>query len=364
MNLIDEDEVIIKPDPGPKRKVLLLIALCVFFLIIIIAAIIIIKKNAPKKLRVFVNNQEIKIADGFFLYDEEGKPAYVSIEKLASLTKYDFIKGQYLKQEKNNEEATDKITCYIQGDKQIIGYEEGNRKIYKAGIGNKADILYFQLSNAIRNENGNLYIALVDLNIGYNVIYSYDRNKTNVMSIKTLDYESNRQTEELKKKKIVPSVSNFKNQKAMLYNMLIIQGDNKNYGVTDLSGTKQVIQNMYTSMQFDDYTKTFIVSDKDKKYGIVDTNNKVLIEFKYDNLELVSYSPLLYRIQQNKKFGLIDKNGKTIISREFDKIGIENREAGGEIILIKNIGEDNLTGVVVSQNQKYGIVNLKNGESI
>ena len=363
MNLIDEDEVIIKHDPGPKRKIIFLIALCVFLLILTIATIIIIKKNAPKKLRLFINNGEKKtIEQGFFLYGEDGKPAYVSIKALSGLTGYDYIPGVYLQQDNDEDTANSKLRGYIQGNKQIIGFEEGNRKVYKTSIGNKKDVLYFQLANAIKNENNELYIALVDLNIGYNVIYTYSKDK-NIITIKTLDYESTQQANKCKAEKNTASVVTFNDQKALLYNMVIYQDSNKLYGVRSLNGVS-VIVNMYTSMTFDEYTKCFIVSNSNKKYGLIDMNNKVIIDFKYDSMELVSYSPLLYRIQQNKKFGLIDKTGKVIINRDFDKIGIENREAGGEIVLIKNIGDDNLTGVVVYQNQRYGLANLKDGEFI
>ena len=81
-------------------------------------------------------------------------------------------------------------------------------------------------------------------------------------------------------------------------------------------------------------------------------------------MEIINNTPLYYKVKSNNKYGVINQEGDTIVNKEYDKIGISNKSSNSDIILIKNIGDNNLTGIVVCNNKQYGIVDVKNKKEI
>ena len=127
-----------------------------------------------------------------------------------------------------------------------------------------------------------------------------------------------------------------------------------------------LIGNRYDSMSFDEYTKKFIVSNSDKKYGIIDMDGRISVELNYENIEIINYNPLLYKVKQNNYYGIMNENGRMIGTIEYDNIGIINRSDKKIILIIKNIkdGAHEKDGIVISQNKKYGIMDISSGEKI
>lgn len=85
------------------------------------------------------------------------------------------------------------------------------------------------------------------------------------------------------------------------------QEDFEDYGIYDLKAKKQVVKGSYDGIIFlhDDI---FAAIKKDKT-GIIDTNDKVLLDFKN---EVVTYSNGLYFIGNNNKLEIYDNNLKNL----------------------------------------------------
>lgn len=358
MDLYDE-EVETKKMSEPRKKILIALVICVILLVFLLMLMTSIKKSRPKALTLSVDGNDIKISNTLLMTDKTGTNTYISLKQISKVLGYDYIDGEYLKQE---EEDSDKITkCYLQGTKQIIGFEENSKKIYKTYLGASLDFQYMNLNNNIIKTEEGLYIALEDLNAGCNAIYNYSEEK-NKIEIDTLDNKLKVYESDLEQNSIKVSDSSFNNQKAILYGMIIARDSSNKYGLLDNKYNK-IIGFIYDTMDFDEVTQNFIVSNN-KKYGVINKEGKIVIKLNYSEMEIINNTPLYYRVKSNNKYGVIDEDGNTIVNKEYDKIGINSKNSNSDIIIIKNIGDNNLTGIVVCKDDKYGIVNIKNKKEI
>lgn len=132
---------------------------------------------------------------------------------------------------------------------------------------------------------------------------------------------------------------NFDNQKAILYNMYVVQNSKEQYGViNDKNG--EIIGCKYEDMRFDESSKEFFVTNTLSKVGIIlaDGSNKVNIE--YDEINTINKD--LYIVKNNEKYGIIDKNGSTKVNVAYEDI--------------KSLDSD-LGLYIVKYNGKYGVIN-------
>lgn len=333
-----------------QKIVLMLLIISIVLLIVIIAALLLLKTNKTNTLSMSVNNVDVAIQENILLSDDNGN-TYISIENIASLVEYEYLRGGYL------EYVEDDNKGYIENDDdQIIGYEANSNKIYKTTKGSYTDYEYYELNNNIIKSNNRLYIALEDLNIGCNLVYAYSKDANKIMINTTTNivefYEKKIEEE---KQEIELSYEN-NNKKAILYNMIITSNKNGKMGVVD-GNLESIIGYKYETIDFNEFAQNFIVSNEDK-YGILSKKGNVIVELKYEDIEVINYSPLLYKAKLNGKYGILNEQGQVIINIEYDEIGYNK-----SLFIIKNIN-NNQDGLVVCKNNKYGIVNLKTGEII
>lgn len=112
----------------------------------------------------------------------------------------------------------------------------------------------------------------------------------------------------------------------------IIAKTNNKYGLIDFNG------NMKLDFVFNDLitvSENDLIAKKGNKYGIIDVNNNVKIDFKYDFIDVVGD---YYIIVVANKFGVIDKNYKELIP-----VGIEFYN-DGKLSLRPEIFEENIIG--------------------
>ena len=81
-----------------------------------------------------------------------------------------------------------------------------------------------------------------------------------------------------------------------------------------------------------------LIVQQDKKYGIVDFDNNIILDIKYKSIE--DYDNVLLT-KYNGYYGLTDKNGNLILNNKYDKIS-----KYGNVFILK-------------YQNKYGIANLK-----
>lgn len=262
------------------------------------------------------------------------------------------LKVGYLEYEEDEDKR------YIDTTNQIIEYKVNNNEINKITPKSDLDKEQYKLKNNIIRKNDKLYIALEDLNVGYNLVYQFskDNNQILINTPENLITQYNQNSTNLKIN------NNHSNQAAVLYNMLVVTDNNENKGVIDLEGNS-LIGYKYSSMEFDEYSQRYIVSDG-TKYGLISKEGKEIVETKYESIEIINYVPLLYKVKINNKYGVINETGKIAIRIEYDKIGFSEKSNLIEpALIIKNL-KNKQTGIVVSINNEYGIANLQTGEMI
>lgn len=351
MDLLGQETV--KPQKSKGKKVVLtLLIISIILLILSLIGIFILRTNEKKKIRLIVNGKEFEITENTLIQDDKGK-TYIAIDNLANMLQYDYLKGGYLERE------TDENKGYIDMIAQIIEYKANSNQISKINQNSEIDEeSSYQLNNKIIKRNDSLYIALEDLNVGCNVVYSF--LGTNKININTTDYVL--ETYQEKNEEELTINNSINNQRAISYNMMVVTNNEGKFGVMDLN-ENIIIGYKYSTMEFDEYSQNFIVSI-DNNYGVIGKSGRILIEPKYEAISIISYSPFLYKAMISNKYGVLDEEGKVVINIEYDKIGFnENSNYTKPALIIKNL-KNNETGIVVERGEKYGIVSLKTGKLI
>lgn len=364
MDLLGQEYNKPKPESKGKKVVRNLLIVSVILLVILIVLIYFLKTNQPQKETLYVNNESKAVIQGLIIDDTNTGKQYVSLKDVASLIGYEYQNGEYLQYEE------DKTKCYLESNNQIVGFELGENKIYKTEPNSDIEFAYYQIKNPIIQSNEKLYIALEDFNTACDAKLEYSAEKKQTL-VWTTEHLAKYHEEELLKKGTYKSVNkSFDNQKAIIYDILIVakseekESDIK-YGVITTEG-KQIITPKYKEITYNEYTGNFIVVASNGKYGVISKDGQeVIVEVKYDSVRIINYDPLLYEVKLNNKYGIVNKEGKIIANTEYDKLGYagdKTKEQNG-VLIIKDVFE-NKDGIVVCKNNKYGILNLENGREI
>lgn len=365
MDLLGQQNNIPKPESKGKKTVLTLLILSVVLLVVVIGLIYFLQVSQPKKQTLSVDTVTKDMIDGLIIYDADTGKDYVSLNDIATLIGYQYLRGEY----KEYREISTK--GYLQSTNQIIGFESGSNKIYKTTPNVNIDFQYFDIKNKVIQNNDKLYIALEDFATACDAIikYSSDKNKIDIFTANYLiENDYGKMVIDEGTYKYVDK--DYENQKALMHNMLVVgtsekkDGEDNTYGVisTDM---KQIITPKFKEIKYDEYTKNFIVKGSDNGYGVVSGDGKeVIVEVKYDSVRIINYNPVLYEVELNNKYGVINKEGKLIANIEYDKLGYdsENKEYNSTLV-IKNCYE-NKDGLVVYKNYGYGIIDIETGREI
>ncbi|MBQ3145187.1 MAG: WG repeat-containing protein [Clostridia bacterium] len=338
-----------------QKIVLLLLIVSIILLIISMVAIFLLQSNKTKTLGLNVNGNDYLIQENMLISGKNAK-TYISIESVATLSGYDYIEGGYLE---NKEDAK---KCYIENINQVIEYEANNKRIRKIIQGSKIEDEYYDLKNEILFSNNIFYIALEDLNIGCNVVYEFSEEEYKIKINTTENLIEKYNEDKNFTEKGLNVDKNFKNQRALTYNMIVVSNSAGKMGVVDTK-TNSIIGYKYTTMEFNECSQKFIVSS-DNKYGVISKEGRLIIELKYQEVEIINYYPLLYKVRLNNKYGILNEEGKIIVNLEYDKIGFDESSSLTEAVYIIKDINNKQNGIVVCKNNKYGIAELETGKII
>lgn len=353
MDLLGQELNNKKKMPTSKKIVLVSLIVCIVLLVLILVFMFLMSSNQTKPLTLIINGQNIQISNNILISDDN-QITYISLKQLSKLIGYEYLRGGYL------EYIEDDTKCYLESTNQIIGFEANSNKIYKTSSNSKTDYQYYELKNNIIKNNEILYISLEDLNVGCNVVYSFSKQE-NRITIDTIDNKSKYYETQLSEKSMTIASDSFNNEKALSYGMIVVSNNNGKLGVINFD-YQTIIGNKYTTMEFDEFSKNFIVSDENR-YGVISKEGRVLVELKYEDIEIINYSPLLYKVKQDNKYGMLNENGNVIINTEYDGLGSNNYRNNLDLI-IQDIDNNKQDGIIVNKNGKYGIMNIKTGETI
>lgn len=320
-----------------NKKILNLVIIGIIIVILIsvclIGAIYYLNLKQQKALKVFVDNKKINIKEDSFIISNNGK-IYIAIKDIANSLGYDIHNGEY---KINSEEDT---KCYVENKYETASFFLNSNKVSKVPPNSQEEYVNFTISEPVIKENNKLYVISDGIKVGCNVAFNYDKN-TNTINIYTLQYLSNNYNKNPITGYGYKGISTeFNNQKAILYNMFVVQNTNEKFGVIDLNNN-EIIGCKYDNIEFNENTQEFFVTNTLKKVGIILSNGVNKINIEYDEISVLNKEKELYLVKNNNKYGVIDKNGSTKINVVYDDIKILDIDLGLYII---------------KYNNKYGIV--------
>lgn len=337
-----------------SKMIMTLLIICILLVVLIVALMFYLKSIQVPKRILNINGIQREISQEFLIGDNFGND-YISLKDLSDILGYKYNKGTF------REYGEDKTKCYIDTDKEIIGFTANSSKIYKTTEESEIDYEYYNLGHNILMYQDKLYVATADLQKSLNIIY--DATNPNIISMQTPEHAAIAYGEETTKSNYTLT-DNENNLKAVAYGMLISNRDNM-WGVLNTTNYQEIIGNKYRTMDFDEYTMTYIVSNERSQYGIIETDGSVKVALKYDSLKIISHEPLLYEVSKGEKYGIMKKDGTMLTEIEYDKIGYTAEKAKkiNYTLIIPDL--DGKTGrtVVVYQDGKYGLIYLSNGKT-
>lgn len=135
----------------------------------------------------------------------------------------------------------------------------------------------------------------------------------------------------------------IKTLKGVKSSLLTKKGDK--LGLVDNIGAT-IIENEYTKIVpiSDKYEDGYIVTNADKKMGVINHNKSVAVEVKYQDIKALNGNGK-YVVKESNKWQIIDSEGNTYLKGKFDDVASINNE-----------------NVIIKNNGKYGVVTL-NGEN-
>lgn len=361
MNLVDQKSNV---SDNKMNKIMIGIGIAIFILILIsIVLYVIIGQMKNDQFKFTVDGKLVTAPNGLFVF--EGNDIYVSISDISNIVGYKFYNGGY------KQYSEDTSNCYVECDNEICTFENLSDKIYKTPKG-KVDYQLLNIDNPVKMIGEKLYISSSGLRNAFNVEFNYDSTQ-NQVTIYTLPYLTTLYTTG---QYIKSGIKNdFNNQKALLYNMLVVQNadntdldwngnqkdpDKLRFGVVKLNG-EEIIGEKYTKIEFVENTREFIVTTEEKKVGIITETGVTKVTPQFDALKQIDKDLNLYLATNGTKKGIIDRYGKTLLYIEFDEIGIDTSKF--ETSNIKNPYILYNNAIPVKQNGKWGLYDIR-GENI
>ena len=328
-----------------------LIVAIVIVLFMVIAIGISIYYISQKSFKFFVDGARLNAGDTFLI--EEDGDVYVSIQDFSKFVDYEYKNGEYKNQ---FSEVTDR--CFISNSSEAATYIADTDTIYKILLsGGDSNYEYFQIDEPVRIVDGKLYTTLDGISKGCNVSISYNPDNNRV-TVYTLPYLVDAYQSGIENAAV--DNTSYNNQKAILYDMLIVRNSSNLYGVNSLDGNV-IIGEKYKSISFIEGTQEFLVQTEDNKYGIISNTGETEVEPQYASIKQIEPEDGLYLVSNNGNYGVINRKGEIVIYLEYERIGIDADNFPTDIIENEYILYDEC--IPVRQNGKWGLMD-KNGNQV
>lgn len=353
MNLMEESFQ--NQEEKKKKRTTTIILVAIILVVLIILAIVgylMYLKSTVMKLTIDGQpNEQLK---SLFVFESDGM-VYVPIKEVAPYFGYESYNGEY------TEKSEEQSKCYIQNENEVANFELGQNKIYKLDLTqNNSDYEYIYMKNPVKAIGGVLYVSTEGLEKAFNLSFNYNQEK-NTITIFTMPYLYQYYANRVLDYGYVELDSDFRNQKAILKDQLVVLKDknNKQYGVIGIDGTV-ILEPKYDNITYLLHTGDFLVQTN-KKVGIMSANRETKVQIIYDSIELMDSDAGLYIAKKDNKYGMIDIKGNIKIYIENDDIGIDISRFSQNNIKNKYILADHLIPV---KKGKYWGLHDKNGKQL
>lgn len=335
-----------------QKLIMKLIIILSVLLVIIIIGIVLSLMQGEREVpyQITINGQPFDTKDNAVI-DFEGSK-YIGIKKFTNTQGYDFFNGEY------GIVNEDKTKCYVNTTLEIIGFEADSNEIYK--VNDVLDNENFTLNKKIINYDNNLYIAVEDLEIAFNLYEDYNAKK-NTTIIQTSDDFIESYSPKILEQKGAEIDKNTENLKAISYERIVVKKNNS-YGILDFE-FEEIVGPKYNSILFDECAQTFIISTNNGQYGILNMNGETIVNLIYDNIEILNYSPLLYKVKNDNKYGIMKEDGTLLTNIEYDQMGYPANASKdiNHTLIVPEMDEGIKESIIVCKDRKYGLIEAETG---
>lgn len=323
------------------------IAILVIITILIIYGIIYLKSTVTK---ITLDGADASALEKIFYIEEteNGSELYIPIRKIAQYLGYEDYSGDY------KYKSEDKRKCYVKNEYETAMFTLDSNIIVKTR--GDSDYEYVEIDKKVFEKDGELYTTIDGITKAYNVEFDYN-SKNKDIKIYTMDYLVQYFSTKLK---IEEYEADFSDKKAIFENMLIVQGDNKQYGVVNASTGESILETKYDLVKYLPNTTDFLVKSNGK-YGVVSKEAINKVKITYDEIKIMDNEHGLYLVRANNLYGVINTEGNVIIAPEYQQIGINTSSFAQNGIESQYILLDEL--IPIRNNNLWGFFNLK-GEQI
>lgn len=355
MNLIDDTDVNYKKKKSSTKKIMItIIVLIVILLIVIIGLVVWMFYLQSQMLKVSIDGKSMQtIPSDLFIFEDN--TVYTAIKDFAAYTGYEAHNG--------DEVSEDETKCFVRNTSENAYYTMGEAKIYKKLVSGDNDYEYYDIDIPVKMINGKLYSSIEGIQRGFNVQFTYNQS-SNQITIFTLSYLAKWYTTQYTDSAIGGDSADFSNQKAILYDMLVVKNTSGEYGVRNIGANAtrtEIIGTKYKEIKFVESTRDFIVKTSNNKMGIISYDSTTKISPEYDNVKQIDKDLKLYLVTNSSKKGVVNDSGRTILYLDYDSIGIESTNYPADSIKNQYILYD--AYIPVMRAQKWGLMD-KNGNTI
>lgn len=338
-------------DSGKNKKVskIILISIVIVF-IAIIAIICTIFYIQQSVFRIYINGEAVSLPNDTIIIDQTSGKVLVDITGISKKLGYDSHKGEYKLY------TEDENKCWVNNENETASFFLNSNKISKMPPNQSMDYEDYTITDPIISRNGKLYATPEGIEIGFNVLFDYNKESNNIQ-IYTLPNLVEKYDASLKKAGYKDGVSkSFNNQKAILYDMFVVKKENNLYGVVN-GKNEEIIGSRYSKLEFNENAREFYVSNAADKRGIVTETGVTKINLLYDDITMIDKNNGLYLVKSNGKYGVLGNTGNVIIHLEYEQIGVDvssfpNNSINNKYVLFEN-------AIPVYQNKKWGMFDVK-----
>lgn len=333
-----------------KKWMKIIGVILVLLLILAIALIVLMYYIQDATLKITLDGKVNKKLQNILLIQEE--KVYIPIREFAAYVGYESYSGDY------KQYAEDTTKCYVQCAGEIASFTMNSDKMYKLLTAGE-DYEYFTIDEPVKMVNNVLYTTIDGAEKAFNISFTYNKEK-NQITIYTLPQLVTSYASKFQNSAIAGDKADFSNQKALLYNRLLVQNADGYYGVNDLKGN-EILGTKYKNIKFVESTKEFIVTTAENKMGIMSYDATTKISPEYDQIKQIDKNAGLYLVKNNNKQGVVNNTGSIIIYLEYDQIGIDAKKYTSNNIKNQYLLYDNC--IPVKKGDFWGIFD-KNGREI
>ena len=315
-DLMEDSKLKVNKPKGHNNAIIIGITVAIIITLIIICAIMVVMKDiqpVDQTTKIYIDGRQSQIGSSVFLI--ENNKIYVSVKGIAGFVGYEAHSGEY------KIEAEDINKVFVENKQETASIFLNSKIISKIEPDTNGEYKNYTMSEPAREVNGDIYVIADGIQIACNIKVEYNVSN-NTINIQTLPYTFEQYNTAVQNLGFVGVNDNFENQKALLYDRIVVENADGRYGVIDSKGL-EVIGTRYAYIQFDEYNKEFTITNAYDKVGIDYIDGETKINVNYDQIKSIDKQNGLYLVKSNEKYGVIDSDERIIIHIEYDDIGVD-----------------------------------------